>query len=335
MRITQELLIKFAQDFVTKQTRKPNDIVAVFLTGSVLTPEPLIGGTTDIDLVMVHKEDPAVEREVQRVSYEISLDIQHHHQSFYTFHRRLRLNPWLGYALCSHNGFLYDTDHWLEFIQAGVSAQFDTPETVYARALAVAERARQLWFELEDPQELPFEIWVDQYFKAVNTAANGLAVLSGPALPTRRFLLAFPERAEAAGRVELNEALLKLLSQVPLTQELYAQAKPSWQQALQAISKQPDCPPNLNLVRKAYYLNACDAMAESGNAAAAFWPLIETWREAIHHLEDKTPHQAAWKQFLESLGLEESSKAEHVARLDNFLDQVEGVLTDWKEAYGL
>ena len=135
--------------------------------------------------------------------------------------------------------------------------------------------------------------------------------------------------------MELNETLLQLLSQVPLTQELYAQAKPSWQQALQAISKQPDCPPNLNLVRKAYYLNACDAMAESGNAAAAFWPLIETWREAIHHLEDKTPHQAAWKQFLESLGLEESSKAEHVARLDNFLDQVEGVLTDWKEAYGL
>ena len=162
MRITQELLIKFAQDYVTKQTRKPNDIVAVFLTGSVLTPEPLIGGTTDIDLVMVHKEDPAVEREVQRVSYEISLDIQHHHQSFYTFHRRLRLNPWLGYALCSHNGFLYDTDHWLEFIQAGVSAQFDTPETVYARAQAITERARQLWFELEDPQELPLKSgWIN------------------------------------------------------------------------------------------------------------------------------------------------------------------------------
>jgi len=128
---------------------------------------------------------------------------------------------------------------------------------------------------------------------------------------------------------------LQLLSQVPLTQELYAQARPSWQQALQAISKQPDCPPNLNLVRKAYYLNACDAMAESGSPAAAFWPLIETWREAIHHLEDKTPHQAAWKQFLEGLGLDENSKAEQVARLDHFLDQVEDVLTDWKEAYGL
>ena len=44
MRITQELLIKFAQDYVTKQIRKPNDIVAVYLTGSVLTSEPLIGG---------------------------------------------------------------------------------------------------------------------------------------------------------------------------------------------------------------------------------------------------------------------------------------------------
>ena len=38
---------------------------------------------------------------------------------------------------------------------------------VYKRQ--ITERARQLWFELEEPQELPFEIWVDQYFKAVNT----------------------------------------------------------------------------------------------------------------------------------------------------------------------
>ena len=335
MHITPELLIKFAKDYVTRQTHRPNDIVAVYLTGSVLTPEPLIGGTTDIDLVMVHKEDPALEREVQRVSYEISLDIQHHHQSFYTFHRRLRLNPWLGYALCSHNSFLYDTDHWLEFIQAGVSAQFDAPETIYARTQAIAERARQLWFELGDPQELPFEIWVDQYFKAVGTAANGLAVLSGPALTTRRFLLEFPQRAEAAGRPELSEALLQLLSREPLTQALYDQAKPAWQQALQAISKQPDCPPNLSLVRKAYFLNACDAMAESGSAPAAFWPLIETWREAIRHLEDKAPHQAAWEQFLETLGMQEESKDEQMSRLDHFLDQVEDVLAEWKEAYGL
>jgi len=88
-------------------------------------------------------------------------------------------------------------------------------------------------------------------------------------------------------------------------------------------------------VRKAYFLNACDAMAESGSAAAAFWPLIETWREAIRHLEDKAPHQAAWEQFLETLGLQEESKDEHMGRLDHFLDQVEDVLAEWKEAYGL
>ncbi|MFZ3070001.1 MAG: hypothetical protein WA110_02620, partial [Anaerolineaceae bacterium] len=182
MHITQDLLIKFAKDHIAKRLRQPNDIVAIYLAGSVLTPEPLIGGTTDVDMVFVHKENPPVEREVLRVSYEISLDIQHHHQSFYTYHRRLRLNPWLGHALCSHTSILYDNEHWLEFIQAGVSSQFNTPETIYARAQIIADKARQLWFELEDPQELPFIVWTDLYFKAVGTAANVLAVLDGPAL---------------------------------------------------------------------------------------------------------------------------------------------------------
>jgi len=33
--------------------------------------------------------------------------------------------------------------------------------------------------------------------------------------------------------------------------------------------------------------------------------------------------------------LDENSKADQAARLDRFLDQIEDVLTEWKEAYGL
>jgi Nucleotidyltransferase domain. len=71
--ITRELLVKFAREYVAKKTRPSNDIVAVYLTGSVLTEDPLIGGSTDIDLVVVHKENPLFEREVQRISYEFRL----------------------------------------------------------------------------------------------------------------------------------------------------------------------------------------------------------------------------------------------------------------------
>ena len=167
MNITNELLMKLTKDFVTKRVRPANDLVAIYLTGSTLRGDPLLGGTTDIDLVFVHKEDPVVEREVQRISYEVSFDILHHHQSYYTFHRRLRLNPWLGEALNNRHSILYDTDHWLEFIQAGVGNQYLSPESVYSRALPFAEKARSQWFDLEDPQEIDFTNWADLYFKAV------------------------------------------------------------------------------------------------------------------------------------------------------------------------
>ena len=85
MRINSEMLTKTARDHVARRLRQPNDIVAVYLTGSVTSAEPLLGGTTDIDMVFVHKEDPAQPREVLRVTYEVSLDIEHHHQSMDLF----------------------------------------------------------------------------------------------------------------------------------------------------------------------------------------------------------------------------------------------------------
>lgn len=335
MRITQDLLIKFAKDHIAKRLRQPNDIVAIYLTGSVLTPEPLIGGTTDIDMVFVHKENPPVDREVLRVSYEISLDIQHHHQSFYTFHRRLRLNPWLGHALCSHGGFLYDNEHWMDFIQAGVSAQFNTPETIYARSQILADKARQQWFDLEDPQNLPFGTWTDQYFKTIGSAANALAVLSGPGLTTRRFLLDFPARAEAMDKLELAGELVRLIGNDQTVSETYQDWRPAWQEALASASRLPNCTPNLNIARKAYFLNSCDAMAESGVAHAAFWPMIETWRQAAQLLESEKVQQETWLAFLNTLGFSPDGKEEQISKLDHFIDQVEAILADWKTEYNL
>ncbi len=335
MHITRDLLVKFAREYVAKKTRPSNDIVAVYLTGSILTEDPLIGGSTDIDLVVVHKENPLFEREVQRISYEISLDVQHHHQSFYTFHRRLRLNPWLGFALCDHSSILYDTDHWMEFIQAGVSANFRSPEIVYARGQAAAEKARQLWFELEDPQELPFGLWTDLYYKAVGSAANAIAILNGPALTTRRMLLEFPARAEALGKLELTGELLQLISRAPINAEILNTWRPAWENALTAASKLPDCPPNLLPARKAYFVNSCAAMVESGTAHAALWPMVETWRQAAQLLAEDSAQQEAWQKFLEALEITQSGKNEQIERLDHFLENAEAALAGLKTEYGL
>ena len=335
MRINSEMLTKTARDYVAKRLRQPNDIVAVYLTGSVISDEPLLGGTTDIDMVFVHKEDPPQSREVVRVTYEISFDIEHHHQSYYTYHRRLRQNPWIGFPLCYHGNSLHDTDHWLEFIQAGVSSQFENPENIHARAFKFGEKAREQWFDLNDEQELTFQEWVALYFKTVGAAANSVAALNGPALTIRRFMLAFPERAQALGQAQLSGELARLIGNDNISQTLYQDWRPAWENAVLSASAKPAFPPNLSRHRKGYFLNCCDAMAQGGALHAVLWPLLETWRQAAAVLADEPAQQEAWLQFLSVLGFTPDRKEDMLQDLDHFLDAGETILIDYRQTYGL
>ncbi len=335
MRITVELLQKLARDQVIKSRKQFPDIIAVYLTGSVLSGDPLLGGTTDIDLVMVHGEQPPTEREILRISHEISLDIVHHHQSYYAFPRRLRLNPWLGKALCTHASILHDTDHWLEFVQAGVGTQFNLPENVYNRSQAFLEQSRSIWFDLEDAQSLDIPLWFDQYIKAVGLAVNGIAVLQGTALTIRRFLIDFPARAEALNNSKLTDVLQQLVAGDMVSQEEISQWREPWQQAMSAVTRLPNCPLNLSPHRSAYFLKAFDALVESGTPYVSLWLLFETWSMAIRNL-GKDPHfSQPWLDFCTALSFTDVEKPRHVADLDHFLDEGEASLNEWKNRFGL
>lgn len=334
MRINQEMLLKIARDHIARRVRKEKDLVAVYLTGSVSEGEPLLGGSTDIDLIFVHKEEPPLKREAIRVTYEISLDIEHHHQYFYTYHRRLRQNPWIGYALCNHQNILLDNDHWLEFIQASVSARFDSPENVYGRAQQFGEKARSLWFDLNDSQEVRWEDWIALYFKTVGTAANAPACLNGPALTTRRFMLDFTSRMETLERLPLIGELTRLLGNENMNDTLFKQWRPVWEEALEAANKQADCPVNISRVRKAYFLQSVEAMAESGALHAVLWPMIETWQQALSCLEGREHHQK-WQQFLAALGFTHDQNESLLQGLDHFIDQAEHLLEGYKNEYNL
>ena len=335
MRITRKLLLKLAKENVEKRIPQSEDLVAVYMLGSILTPEPLLGGTTDIDLVFVHKEDPPVERESGRITYEISLDIAHHHQSFYAHHRRLRLNPWLGPALCKHNIILHDSDHWLEYIQAGVSSQFNNPENIIGRAVPLAEQARALWFSLEAQTVHEPLAWFEQYFKAIGLAANAIAVLNGPGLTTRRFLLDFPQRADAIDHPGLYQGLLGLIGADTLTPEKGTTWREAWLNALKTVSKEPDCPFDLHPYRRAYYLEAYDALLESDVPQAALWPLLDTWLQAITVLWKNESQRKAWIDFCSDLGFTPDCYVERVKALDSFLDNIDLTLDNWKSEYGL
>ena len=49
MRITKEALLKAARESAEKSSRRNRDLVCIYLTGSLLSETPLLGGTTDID----------------------------------------------------------------------------------------------------------------------------------------------------------------------------------------------------------------------------------------------------------------------------------------------
>ena len=91
MRITKETLLKVARESADKYSRRNRDLACIYLTGSLLSETPLLGGTTDIDLVFVHTVQPAFAREIVRLTDEVHLDIQHLSQTVFHQPRRLRL----------------------------------------------------------------------------------------------------------------------------------------------------------------------------------------------------------------------------------------------------
>ena len=51
MRITREALLKLAHEAAVQRARVNREITCIYLTGSLLSEAPLLGGTTDIDLI--------------------------------------------------------------------------------------------------------------------------------------------------------------------------------------------------------------------------------------------------------------------------------------------
>ena len=243
MRITRETLLKLAKDTAKLRAQLDRSLVCIYLTGSVLNSEPLLGGTTDIDLVLIHDGEPAVKREVSRLSNEIHLDIAHLPQALFQQTRQLRLDPWVGSFLCYNPLLLHESHHWFEYTQASVCAQFRQPDYTVRRARPLAEDARQTWFDLQESEDGWKPGSIALYFKALEQAANAIACLTGPPLPERRFMLQFPQRAEAVGRPHLADGLVELLLPQSPPEENWPGLFESWKKALAEASKLADCPP--------------------------------------------------------------------------------------------
>jgi hypothetical protein len=331
MRITRETLNKVARDTADKYSRRNRSLMCIYLTGSLLSDAPLLGGTTDIDLIFVHNSEPPVSREVVRLTDEVHLDIAHYSQTLFHHPRNLRYSPWVGSFLNSNPIALHDTGHWFEFTQAGAGAQFDMPDNIIQRARQLAEIARQGWFALSSQPLQGTPSQLHQYFKVIENAANAIVLLSSAPLTERRFLLNFSERAEAAGRPGLYTGLLDLIQAEDTQRGIIESWLQNWHADLNTAAESKDVPPPLSAPRFAYYERAAGAMLDD-HPQAALWLILRTWTRAVLHLEQPSP---GWLEACRQLSLSsEHLEARHTA-LDDYLDAVEETLDNWAETYGV
>jgi hypothetical protein len=334
LRITRETLIRIAKETALKRALAEPGLVAAYLTGSLRTENPFLGGTTDIDIVLVHARQPKVRREILPLTPEITLDIVHNPRSEYEKPKELRVHPWLGPQLYDPLP-LYGTQHFFEFVQAGVRAEYDAPVNVLARARLDSEHARQIWSGLQLSQETGPALLLS-YLKSVNHAANSVALLTGVPLAERRFLLQFQERATAAGVPGLAAGLLGLIGRLGGTRgdvDTLGKFLPEWENDFMEAAGRNRVHPSIAVPRLAYYKRSFEAMLAGESPQSMLWALVHTWTLSAAVLPPT--HQAKWQSACETLGLGGEAFNERLEGLDHFLDTIEELLEKMAASQGL
>ncbi len=332
MRVTREHLVRIAKETAIKQSASDRSLVAAYLTGSLRGETPLLGNTTDIDIVFVHDRPNAVEREIIPLTPEIHLDIVHHPRSDFDKPKTLRVHPWLGPELYDPLP-LYVTQHFFEFVQAGVRDKFNEPESLILRSRSLAETARQRWSGLQLKEEHGPE-WFLDYLDSLYLAANAVALLAGqPLLSERRVLLEFSSRAEAAGLPDLLTDLFHLAGAGKADVTALAGLLPDWESAFLAAGTDPRADKRIATARLRYYKLAFDFMLTGDMPQAITWPLLLTWTLAVEVLPAMWMDR--WQSARALLGLDETGLDEKQDGLDHFLDVLEETLEKRSTEQGL
>jgi hypothetical protein len=331
MRISREFLIRVAKETVQKRTLSNPGLVAAYLTGSLRSGNPFLGNTTDIDIVFVHAGQPKIRREILALTPEIHLDIIHNPRSQYEKPKELRIHPRLGPELYDPLP-LYGTQHFFEFVQAGVRAEYDEPANVLSRARQCAEQARQNWSDLQLSQANGPAL-LTAYLEAVDHAANAFALLWGGPIAERRFLLQFAERTEAAGAPNLYTQIMDLLGGEHADTQTLHDFLPDWEHSFTDAAGRNHAHASIAVPRLAYYKQAFDVMLAGGSPQTILWPLVHTWTLAAAVLPPT--HQVKWQSACAALGLCGEPFTTRLEGLDHFLDAIEEAQEKWAAGQGL
>lgn len=329
MIITRAKLIDLARREAEARAAS-GDLVSAYLVGSVAYGEPLLGGTADIDLVLIHTQDPETDREMVPLSAEIHLDIVHHGRQRYAQPRGLRIDPWMGPAI-SGPVFLYDPQHFFEWAQAGARGQFFRADHALVRARSLLQAART-----RHPHPLPHQLEPGTLLEAAIDGANAAASLAGAPAAGRRMLLDLERRGQALGRPEVSEGLIRLFGIERGDSRAIPAWVAAWARAFDAAAPLTS-DPRLAPCRRAYHLAGFQALAEGGRPDAVVLPLLIIWDRTLRVLEaygQAADHRAAWDDALHSLGLAPEARQTRALELESYLDAVETLIDGWAARNG-
>lgn len=335
MRVTRESLIRIAKETVQERAFNDRFLIAAYLTGSLTSDaDPLLGGTTDIDIIFVHADEPKHRREFITLTPDFHLDISHRAKAEFKRPRELRLDPWLGWEMYDPQ-LLFEREKFFEFVQAGLRAgfEFNAPAPALQRSRLLLSQARQTWRDLLQITDTVTPQDVLKYMNALYHAVNSVAELSGPPLQERRLMLEFPSRAETAQRPGMNAGLIGLLGASALDAIQIGAWMPEWKLAFEAATESSRADIRIHPARLNYYEKGINAILAGETPKAALWPLLQTWTLAVDVLPDHAVD--AWRAACGQLGMTATGFEEHVEGLDHFLDEVEALLDELAVQYGL
>jgi predicted nucleotidyltransferase len=334
MRVTRDSLIRIARETVQERVYNDPEIIAAYLTGSLLTEDPMLGGTADIDIVLVHAKTPSLRREFVKLTPDFHIDISRRTRDEFKSPRELRGDPWLGYEMYAPL-LLYEREKFFDFVQASLRAGFDfeKPALTLQRCRSLLSHGRQIWMDLADVSNQVGPREVKKYLKSLYHAVNAVAELSGPPIQERRLLLEFPARAETAQRPGMAAGAFGLIGANNLEPDQVKAWISNWKSAFIAACSKPDVDLRIHSTRVNYYEKAIRALLDGDLPLAALWPLLHTWTVAAIALEDEQVN--LWRTVCAELGLMGPSFQERVQGLDQYLDEIEVLLDELATANGL
>ncbi len=331
--MTRDRLQNITQTFINKRLRSDHSIICIYLVGSMLKEDPFINGSADVDLVVVHDIPVENSREIISVSPDVTIDIHHIDQTYYTPPRKVRKDPWIGSSLCFDPVVLYGKGHWFEFARASIEAGFFNPEYVMGRSKLFLSKARTNFSELERAALSGNGNYPLIYLKTIENTVNALACLVQAPLTDRTLMRQFKDVADALKQPETVADLHALILGQNDPSPYYEYFYNSWNYYMDYFGSSGSAEPHhkMNTARLAYY-TAPVAYYWTEHLTSALWIMAKSWSSIANYLylEDNEYYNS----FCSILEISKDHFPQRRSGLEHFIEQAEESQFDWGKSQG-